>query len=69
MEEQTAVISDIAQKVEDQKGGAEKFAREAEEAHEAALKTLTGIKENLESMKELVETAKELAQTVSRFKI
>ncbi len=69
VEEQTAVISDIAQKVEDQKGGAEKFAREAEEAHEAALKTLTGIKENLESMKELVETAKELAQTVSRFKI
>jgi len=69
VEEQTAVMSDIASKVDDQREGAIKFVDEAKVADKAALEAKDAALNNVENIKRLVSVAEEFEEDVSQFKV
>jgi len=69
VEEQSAVISQIAEKLEATRGNAEELSSEAREAYEAAVQAVESARRNLEQARDLSRLAQELASLAGQFRV
>ncbi len=68
VEEQTAVMADIASSVDEQRQGALEFIEEAKEADQAAQQAKAAAERNMEYIREMLRLAREFQEHVSAFK-